>query len=331
MINYPNFNIRSKNEIAKRISSRKLPQSEALALINDCLVDFDSLWVDNSKMSEPKKKKWVRDASRTNLGKLLSLIDKRVFAPYDSKLPSFIHGGVAGKGVKSAANSLLGSRRKRTLLKIDMSRFFEHVSAGRLNHVLIHKLGFSRGSASIICNLCCVNTGPKDKPENKKTIARGFATSNRLAIWCNLELFYRIQWLMRKRLGEYDTRLAIYVDDISITASRISPKTMANFYSELIALVNKYGNGLEINNSKTMIIDYLGKRYSENGEIITRDDGLLKNGSYEVLGIRMERNRIAAGRRTMGKIQSLKTRKSLTAPQKKSLKGLKRYKNYINS
>lgn len=30
MINYPNFNIRSKNEIAKRISSNKLPQCAAL-------------------------------------------------------------------------------------------------------------------------------------------------------------------------------------------------------------------------------------------------------------------------------------------------------------
>lgn len=331
MINYPNFNIRSKNEIAKRISSRKLPQSEALVLINDCLVDFDSLWVDNLKMSEPGKKKWVRDASRTKLGNLLSLIDKRIFAPYDTELPSFIHGGVAGKGVKSAANSLLGNRRKRTLLKIDMSRFFEHVSAGRLNYVLIHKLGFSREAALIICRLCCVNAGPKNGLEKGKTMARGFATSNRLAIWCNLELFYRIKWLTEKRLSRYDAKLAIYVDDIGITASRIPPKTMANFYSELIVLIDKYGNGLEINHGKTRIINYLGNQFSVNGEPAVDNGGSPVKGSYEVLGVRMERNKVTAGRRTIGKIQSLKSRKSLTIPQKKSLKGLKRYRNYINS
>lgn len=330
MINYPNFNIRSKNEIAKRISSGKLSRNVALALINDCLANFDSLWTDNSKMSEPEKKKWVRDASRTKLGRLLGLIDKRLFLPYDSTLPNFIHGGVSNKGVKSAANSLLGDRRKRTLLKLDMSRFFEHVNLKRLEYVLIHKLGFSRKPAKVICKLCCVSTGPKSRPENKKTIARGFATSNRLAIWCNLELFYRIEWLTKKRLGKYNAKLAIYVDDISITASRVPPKAMADFCIELIALINKYGNGLEVNDNKTKIIDYLGNQYLKNGVLILDENsGLPQKGSYEVLGIKMERNRLAAGRRTAGKIQSLKTRKSLSVPQKKSLKGLKRYKCYI--
>jgi non-homologous end joining protein Ku len=50
---YPKIGIRSKNELAKRISDDKFTQQEALALINDVIKNKDTYWKD-SKRSEPE-------------------------------------------------------------------------------------------------------------------------------------------------------------------------------------------------------------------------------------------------------------------------------------
>lgn len=119
------INIRSKNELAKRISNKYLSVKDALTLINEVKNNFDDLWKDNLKDSKPEENKWVRNAKGTKLGTLLSLINKRLFAPYDDYLPCNIFGGVSGKNTKSATLHLLGNKRKRTLLKMDLHRFFE--------------------------------------------------------------------------------------------------------------------------------------------------------------------------------------------------------------
>ena len=90
---YPKIGIRSKNELAKRISGKGLSQQQALDLINDVVKNRDKYWKD-SKMSEPLSEKWVRNASHTNYGKLLSLISTRVLAPHDNMVPDFIFGGL---------------------------------------------------------------------------------------------------------------------------------------------------------------------------------------------------------------------------------------------
>ena len=86
------INIRSKNELAKRISNKYLSVKDALALINEVKNDFDDLWKDNLKDSKPEEGKWVRNAKGTKLGILLSLINKKLFSPYDNYLPCNIFG-----------------------------------------------------------------------------------------------------------------------------------------------------------------------------------------------------------------------------------------------
>lgn len=93
---YPEINIRSKNELAKRLSTRHLSTEDALSLINDVLLNYDKYWSDHSGMSQPEKGKWVRNASGTNLGRLLKEIDARLLKVHDELLPDFIFGGVSG-------------------------------------------------------------------------------------------------------------------------------------------------------------------------------------------------------------------------------------------
>ncbi len=113
---YPKIAIRSKNDLAKRISHKHLSEKEALILINDVLKNFDKYWKDAPEpLSEPKKGKYVRNAKRTPLGKLLRLIDTQILKIHDATLPPFIFGGVSNQDHVRAARNLIGKKKYRTL------------------------------------------------------------------------------------------------------------------------------------------------------------------------------------------------------------------------
>lgn len=321
---YPNIGLRSKNELAKRICGRDFSQLDALNLINDSVENFDTYWKDHATMSNPEKLKWVRDASYSRLGKLHRLINRKVLAPYDRCLPSIIHGGVSCKDIKSAARALLGTKRKRTLLKVDMRRFYEHISNQDVIRTLHKKMGCSDRAAKLIAKLCCVHDGPKDNPLPNLTLARGFSTSSRLAIWCNLDLFYRIFWEVKKTMRGHDPRIITYVDDICITASKVSPEAMANLYFKIIKLVENSTCGLEINTEKTGIISYLNRGYDLSGNYI----GF---APYETLGINLKRNSTDVGVATKSRLVRLENKSHLNASEKKTREGLKRHISHIRS
>lgn len=321
---YPNIGLRSKNELAKRIRGRDFLQLDALDLINDSVENFNTCWKDHVAMSNPEKCKWVRDASYSQLGRLHRLINRRVLALYDKCLPSIIHGGVNCKDIKSAAEALLGTKRRRILLKVDMRRFYEHISDQDVIRTLREKMGCSDRAAKLIAKLCCVHDGPKDNPLPNLTLARGFSTSSRLAIWCNLDLFYKIFWEVKKTLRGHDPRIIIYVDDICITASKVSPEAMANLYFNIIRLIKDDACNLEVNTEKTRIINYLNHEYDLNGNYIG-------SAPYETLGINLKRNSIDIGLSTKSKRARLKNKSCLNISEKKSKKGLNRYTAYIRS
>lgn len=222
---YPRMNMGSKNELAKRIAGKKLPFADALQLINDALAGFDGQWYDSAS-SEPEKDKWVRSAVGTPLGRVLSLVDKKVLAPYDELIPDFIFGGVSGRSHVKAVAHLLGNQRQRVLLGLDITKFFEQIHEDRVFNFFCAKASCNPRVARLLARLCCVARGPKEKPEPEKSLARGFATSPRLALWCNLDTFLKLDWAMKKRFHGHDPRIAIYVDDIGITASRVDKADM---------------------------------------------------------------------------------------------------------
>ncbi len=324
---YPKLSIRSKNDLAKHISSTKLPYIKALALINDVQRNHEKYWRDHPKQSQPDKGKWVRDASQSDLGKLLKLIDGMLLKPNDKLLPPFLFGGISGKNHKGAAEQLLGRKRKRVMLKLDITKFFEQNQYDRVYHFLLDKSGCSKSGAKLIADLCCVYYGAKASPENYKTIARGFPTSSRLAIWCNLDTFIKLDRLVRKELRGKDPRIAIYVDDIGITASRASKEEMVKLYPKVKAiLVSDKNQKLPLNESKTKIIFHSGETYDADG------NHLGKRG-FELLGIQMGRNKLTLGTKTRWKLmnitQNYKASRRKNAGLRKTRKSILKYKNYI--
>jgi hypothetical protein len=316
---YPKLHIRSKNELAKHMSHAKFSYEDALALINDVVPNFEHYWKDNIKESKPDKEKWVRSAKRTPLGRLLDNINKIVLAPHDALLPDFIFGGVTGMNHAKAVQHLLGTKRRRTLLKLDITRFFEQISEERVYHFFRDKCECSDRAARLLASLCCVPAGPKGSGEQRKTLARGFATSSRLAVWCNLDTFLKLDWLVKKRLKGRDTRIAIYVDDIGITASRISKAEMEALYQEareLLMFADK-NQPLPLNDDKKGIISH-----EENPEH---------------LGLTMHRNRLSVCAKTKSKLIKAKRKMSeKLSPEdrtklKEKRKGLNGYRRYVET
>jgi hypothetical protein len=324
---YPQLNIRGKNELAKHISNKRLPYEKALALINDVQKNHDSYWRDHPKYSQPDKGKWVRDASQSDLGKLLKLIDGEVLKPNDKLLPPFLFGGLSGKNHKGAVQHLLGNKRKRVMLKLDITKFFEQNSYDRVYHFFLDKAGCSKAAAKLLADICCVYYGAKDTPEKYQTIARGFPTSPRLAVWCNLDAFIKLERRVRKELRGKDPRVAIYVDDIGITASRATKEAMMRLYPKVKAILESDKNQkLPLNEKKTKIVFHSGETFNTDGKHIGKQ-------GFELLGLQMGRNKLTLGTKTRWKLMNI-TQQHRDAKRKnksirRSRKSILRYKDYI--
>ena len=315
---YPKILIGSKNELAKRISHKGFTHKDALRLINNARNNFDKYWKDSSK-SDPVKGKYVRNAKYTPLGILLEKINDMVLAPHDKLLPNFIFGGVSGSNHVKAAKSLLGKKRMRTLIKLDIQGFFEQISSKHVMYLFQDKCKCGSRAARLLSSLCCVPIGPKGSGNVRKTIGRGFATSSRLAVWCNLETFIGLNHIVQRRLKNRDARIAIYVDDIGITASRVSKEDMEKIAEEAKQyLSNSAPNQpLALNDNKT--------------KIVSHSEGM------EILGQRLNRNTLSIGGKTVSKLDRIKAKLEKDIPPEESGKlrnqerSLKHYKRYVSN
>lgn len=317
---YPKLFIRSKNELAKHISHEGFSKEDALILINDVLKNFNRYWKD-SKHSDPIKEKYIRNAKGTKLGLLLQKINTMVLAPHDKMLPRFIFGGIKDVDHVKAAKHLLGSKRKRTLLKTDLKRFFEQVSHERVFVFFRYKCGCDDRASKILAALCCVPLGPKNSGKKEKSIARGFATSPRLAVWCNLDIFIELNRFIQKKLKKMDPRLAIYVDDIGITASRVSKEEMIKV---LIAVENLFSNS----NKKQRLI--LNKEKNKT-KITSHEKGI------EFVGINLYRNKLGVGKKARSRRDKInkELKKDISKRERFSLrkkqKAMNNYRRYVEN
>lgn len=304
---YPSLKLRSKNEIAKRISGKDLSYDQALSLINNVLNNFNSYWYD-SKHSEPDKNKFVRSAIGTPLGQLLGLIDAKILAPNDRLVPEFIFGGLSGKNHIQAAYYLLG--KKRTLLKLDIKGFFELIKKERVFYFFYKKCGCSKQASTLLSNLCCVPSGPKGSKSEIEILARGFATSPRLALWSNMDLFIRLNWEAKKMLRGHDPKIAIFVDDIGVAASGIDENTMEVFSKKIEDVLFNFDKNqqLPINPKKKEIVSY--------------------KKNIEHLGLRLGRRKVTMGKKTKYRFDMVreKLKNPLLVSERNNL--LKKHKAY---
>ncbi|MDD5290414.1 MAG: reverse transcriptase domain-containing protein [Patescibacteria group bacterium] len=312
---YPKIRLRSKNELAKRISSKKFSQKDALRLINVVLQNYEKYWHDVKAMSEPEKDKFVRSAKNTPLERLLRIINDRILAPYDKKVPGFIFGGISGRSHIQAAYYLLGYKRKRARLSLDIYRFFEQTHRNRVFYFFNQKCECTEKISNLLADLCCVPFGPKGSKKDK-VLARGFSTSTRLALWCNLDLFLRIYWEAKKILKNKDVRLAIFVDDIGVTASKASRDDMELLANKIEEIFYNYdpNQKLPLNNKKNI--------------------KLSSDKNIEYLGLTLGRNKITLGGKTKSRQDKVKNKlsnKNISQEERRKLIGKKKsYKNYSN-
>lgn len=267
----------SRNALANRIMNKRLSKESARKLIDFVIGNHSNLWKDNLKASEPENSKWVRSAHNTELGKLLRLVDRCVLAPLDPLLPNFVYGGRKGVSNITAALQLLGYEKERSLLALDIKRFFESVDIARVEKFYLSAKCAPRFAESLAL-LSCVPRGAKDRPEDSLSLARGFSTSTRLATWSYITTFYKVHNLVIRRLKSYDPRIAIFVDDIGITASRVPEEVLRKLGEDINAILKKDSDGaLCLNKSKTTVsnfrdgIEHLGVRMNRNKLVTTKD------------------------------------------------------------
>lgn len=322
----PNLRLYTGKDLANEICDESLPFNKTSWLIKRCADNKDKYWHDVKFLSDPEKNKWVHSAKETPLGEFQARLNEKVLAPHDDIIPAYVYGGLGKRGIKQAANNLLGKRRERTMLKIDMSRFFEHVTRDDVIRCLKCSCGCTKRVATIIADLSCVPEGKKSRDNtNKLVLARGFAASSRLAIWCNLPVFRRIFNLVLRELKGHDPRISVYMDDICITASRVSPGKMRNLYKKIIEIVEAPGSNLKLNKSKTQIVNYKGVRFNpNNGKIIEGE-----KFPYEFVGIKLKKNKLAPGDKVCNEIDHLKKKNRLSENEKKHLRRLMNFKRYI--
>lgn len=312
---YPNLRIRNKNGLAKAISKGKFSKDKAIILINDVLSNHEKYWHDALSVSEPEKEKYVRSCKGTKLGRLLCLIDRRILTPHDHLIPNFIFGGLSERDHVQAVHHLLGNQRRRTLLRLDINRFFEQNKQQDIYDFFRFKCKCSHSVSKILANLCSVPKGPKStsaKGRNEIILARGFATSTRLALWCNLFPFQRVYWKAKKTLEGNDPRIAIFVDDIGITGSKVSKEMMCNLSDEIEKILTSYNLPLNQEKKEKNVISYLDK-------------------NMEHLGLGIGRNKIFLGEETRANYNKIKKRlkkNHLSTIKKKSL--IKKKKSYDN-
>lgn len=320
-LRYPKIFLRSKNELAKRLSHKNLSQKEALDLINDCIKNKDRYWSDHIEKSEPEKGKYVRDATGTKLAILLKLIDRKILKVHDHLLPDYIFGGVQKKDHVKAAKNLLGSKKLRTFMTIDLTKFYEQISQKRIESFFVTKTQCTRDVAKILSYLCCTPFGKKGS-DGEMVLARGFSTSSRLAIWAGLNLFNKVQEISYGILKQHDPRISFYIDDIGISASKISQGKMLLLRNEIEDVFLHFDGNLQLK-----IHPFNSKKEKD---IMNHSD------SPEFLGIRLLRNCLTPGKKAYAKRRRTKDRMNKMSEKDRisahnSYIGSQRYKNYVES
>jgi hypothetical protein len=214
------------------------------------------------------------------------------------------------------------------MLKLDVSRFFEQIGDDRVRSFFAGKCDCSDKASRILAKICCVEYGPKEAPVGYKTIARGFSTSPRLAVWCNLDTFLKIDRLIKKELKGKDPRIAIFFDDIGITASGVTKEVMMNLYPKIQDILENGDENqkLPLNNKKTKIVKHSGETYDIGGSLLGR-------WGFEHLGLQMNRNSLSLGTKTRWKLVSLTERFKATKRKNNKLRRSRKstlvYKKYI--
>jgi hypothetical protein len=133
---------------------------------------------------------------------------------------------------------------------------------------------------------------------------------------------------VKKELKGKDPRIAIYVDDIGITASGVTKEDMMRIYPKIRDILeDDPGQKLPLNNSKTKIVLHSGDTYDIDGHYEGK-------WCFEHLGLQMNRNSLTLGQKARWKLADVTHKLKASSGKQSGLKRVKqsllRYRSYIH-
>lgn len=227
--------VQSKNHLAKLITGDGFYFDYQLKSINYLLSNIDSSYWNFTRLCDEKKWKYFR-VMREPLNRVNKAINEKIFKKYDKEIPAFIFWWIAEKSNVWAAYIHSEFNYNRSYLLLDFSTYFEQITLNDVVNSLQMLWIANEKSAKVIAELCCVVKWKKPQKEWDKVVARGFATSSRLAVYWSLKFFKNLDSLLKKELKWLNPRISIFVDDISISFDNSNREKIDNLKEKIFKL-----------------------------------------------------------------------------------------------
>ncbi|MCA9364192.1 hypothetical protein KC727_03160 [Candidatus Kaiserbacteria bacterium] len=221
---HPKLNLRTEKDLLRFLNASKEIKTKRGTLKRPVLFkDLTYLyeeprldWSDHPTESDSTKEKYVRSIKP---GSILNTANRRLNEALrrtlDEQASQIFYGSVSKKSHIQAAGSLCNGKNT-TIVSLDITRFFESISSDRVARFFC-KAGCSPEIAKKLVAVTCVPVGPKEKPEEKYSLARGFPTSPRLALWSTFEIFVKLNRVLQKKFAHLSPKIVVFVDDIGIS------------------------------------------------------------------------------------------------------------------
>lgn len=189
---------------------------------------------------------------REPLNTINKAINEKILKKYDKEMPVYIFWWIAKKSNVWAAFIHSEFRYNRSYLLLDFSTYFEQISFDDVVNSLQMLWIANEKSAKILAELSCVVKWKKPQKEWEKVVARWFWTSSRLAVYWSLKFFKNLNTLLEKELVGLNSRISIFVDDISISFDNTSKEQINILKDKIYQLAEK--EWFIFNKTKTKIL-----------------------------------------------------------------------------
>lgn len=254
---HPQLNLRTQNDLLRFLNAagevkagNQILRKKLTSADLDHVTTNSALEWNDHESSDAVKGKYVRALVP---GTKLNLANRRLNAALkrtlDKKAPDFFYGSVGGYGpikkghVRAAARLCNG--KNTTIISLDVTKFFETISYDRVIRFFI-KAGCTHNVATELANLTCVPRGPKNNPEAGHSLARGFPTSPRLALWSTYEIFVKLNRVLQKKYKYLSPKIVVFVDDIGISIKNATDEDLTKIKKTAFEIIEGDKNGIAL-------------------------------------------------------------------------------------
>lgn len=252
---HPKLNLRTETDLLRFLNAAKSIKTKNKTLKRQvALKDLQYLrenshidWNDHPTESNPEKKKYVRSIRP---GSSLNITNRRLNAALkqtlDKNVPQIFYGSVSKKSHIQAASTLCNGK-DTTIISLDITRFFESISPDRVARFFC-KAGCSPDIAEVLVGITCVPLGPKNEPLSDCSLARGFPTSPRLALWATFEIFVKLNRVLQKSFSHLSPKIVVFVDDVGISVKNATVDDIEAVKEQAFVIIesDKKGISLEV-------------------------------------------------------------------------------------